>query len=277
MVKHEAARHAAGLLSESIQCLGLGLRDGLKPRLALMSFMVGLGVSLFWFAVFGLYAAELWQGAQSLASVGLIGTLKGVGEVTQALQGLVPVVMAGWFTKMVAAGLLLMGYALLVILSMRIILELVLMPRIQRVCLQRYPDLLPTEGATVMAGLRDTLGTLSTSVVGSLCCLLIPVIGGLLVLVLVSYMNIRSLLGDTLEDLATDDEVRQIIQGSRADMTVLGLACTALTLVPLLGLFAPVIMGASACHLTMRRLTVLRAAALLEQGKGQGASGALAT
>lgn len=277
MVKHEAARQAAGAVSESIQCLVLGLRDGLRPRLALMSFMVGLGVSLFWFAVFGWYAAELWQWAQSMASVGLIGTVKGVGEVTQALQGLVPVVTAGWFASVVAAGLVLVGYALLVIVSMRIILELVLMPRIQRVCLQRYPHLVPTDGATVMAGLRDTVGTLGTSVIGSLCCLLIPVVGGLLLLVLVSYLNIRGLVNDALEDLATDGEVRQVIKGSRVDMTVLGVACTALTLVPLLGLLAPVIMGASACHLTMRRLSILRAAERLVQGKDQGASGALAT
>ena len=59
--------------------------------------------------------------------------------------------------------------------------------------------------------------------VGSLFCLLIPVVGGGLALLLVGYLNVRGLVGDALEGVATDQERRQIVQRHRPQMLLLGL------------------------------------------------------
>ena len=67
-----------------------------------------------------------------------------------------------------------------------------------------------------------------------------------------------TLVGDALEGVATDQERRQIIQRHRPQMVALGLLCSVLMFVPLLGLWMPAVLGAATAHLGMRATLRLR-------------------
>jgi len=85
--------------------------------------------------------------------------------------------------------------------------------------------------------------------------LIIPVFGGLLFFLLASYLNVRSLINDATDGLVTDSEFRALLGKNRVEMLVLGVILSIVTVIPVLGFFAPVLLGASVCHLCMRDLS----------------------
>lgn len=254
---------------EAIKCLALGLRDGLRPRVALTSLLIWLMVIVFWCVVFWIWREDV----KSLATAALLLIAYGVAQMLMPVAGPATVsAMASGANALGAFAFLLSGpvaavvtglvvfgcFMLLCMLSVRILLELLLMGRIQAQCLQRYPALSRGVDNSWRRGLRDALGTLATFVIGGLLCLVIPLVGGLLLFLLASYLNVRSLVGDALDGVATDDERRAVIRSQRLNMLLLGLLGTLLMLVPLAGLVAPSVLGASVCHLCMRQVVRMR-------------------
>ena len=245
-----------GQSQDVLASLALGLRDGLRPGLLLSSIAIWLLAFLFWTLLLVAFRTEIWAWAQQalqglwqgLASAVLSGAL-----APAAASGL-----AGGFASFLAVLLILLAFALLVSLTVRIALELLLMARIQRQCLLRYPQLPTGVPGSLRAGLRSLVVTSATLIVGGLLCLLIPVVGGLLLFALGAYLNARSLVNDALDGVATPDEQRQFIRSRRFSLALLGLALSLLMVVPLAGLLAPTLMGASVCHLALRHVAATR-------------------
>lgn len=265
-------RHPVHAVPEVGISLMLGLRDGIRPRLALSSVLAGLVAFGFWLIVFVVWRSEIWALADLVAKGAMNGVLSliwsdSAGASAEAASGATTTApfwdkavtrIATPLGSIVNFLLVAASFALLVMLSMRLYLELFLMGRVQQQCVKHYPSLSGGAERSFHADVRSTITQLAILGAGVLL-LVIPVIGGILFFLLASYLNVRGLVNDALEDLATIEERRAIVQTMRVPMLLLGMAITGLLLIPLAGLFIPAILGASVCHLCMRALIRLRA------------------
>lgn len=251
--------------------LALGLRDGMRPRLALMSVLAGLVAFGVWLIVLIGWRTEIWALADVAAKWAMNGLLSlvwpdlsGEGQKVAAAGATATPLSEralGWIAKPLGSAVKLLlvagSFLLLIMLSMRLYLELFLMSRVQKQCLGSYPSLSPGAKGSFGVDALSTLKLLTVLCAGFLL-LIIPVIGGILFFLLASYLNVRSLVNDALEDLATAEERRTIVATMRVPMLLLGMVVAGLLLIPLAGLFIPAILGASVCHLCMRALIRLR-------------------
>ncbi len=220
-----------------LHALLLGLRDGLRPGLALSSLMWMIGVIIAWGLCFAL-APDRWWSLDALAAM---------------VQGLIP--LESTFAKPLAALGFVLAYVLLVIVSMALVILLVLMPRIRDTCLRAYPALQPAStGLALLGPWRNAVYLVSALLAGGVASLMLPVVGSLLMVTLVSYFNVRGLLYDALDGLATPAEQEAVLRRQRPAILLLGLLLSALALVPVLGLLSPLIMGTSASHLAFAAL-----------------------
>lgn len=240
-------------LKEVLIVLKLAIQDGIRPQLLGTSLVIGVGAVLLWAIIFGVFWTPIYQGVATVAgwilmalllalfvAAGMAHTGGQLGDFLQQVH-----VVFTW-------SLLIVLFLLLVIVTVRIALELILMSRIQKQCLKRYDNLPQNVQNAWHGGLVDTIKTMSAFVFGTVIGLFIPLIGGLLVLALGAYLNIRSLINDALEGVATDEERKALIKSNRRKMLLLGLLFTPMMLIPLAGLFVPVFMGASVVHLMVR-------------------------
>jgi len=222
-----------------------GWRDALRPRLALTSVVVACLATALMLVVFLVWHGPIVEGLASLARSGLSRLWAEPKD---------------WAVEVLAGLMTLLSFGLGVFLLVQLALQFWLMPRIQKYCLLRHTALNDHRAETSLRhGVMDGVRTLFTWLVGGLVCLLIPVIGGVLMLALSSYLTVRSLANDSLDGLASDDEIRALIRESRFQMLGLGILVTLIVLIPVVGLLVPVLAGTSTCHLMMTRLTRLRA------------------
>ena len=228
------------ILKEAAHSYRLGLRDALRPRLAFSSILVALAAAVLALVVFIVWADPIQRWAAHWVGLGLAWVWPTLGGVWVSVLKWLQVVT--W-------------YVLSTLLLMQVMLELWLMDRIQSVCLNRHPALAGRqhEGSFGL-GVLDAARTLAIGAAGTVVCLFIPLVGGLLLLALSSYLAVRSLVNDALQGLATDDEVRTLIRTSRPQMLALGLLLAMTALIPFAGFLVPVVAGASTCHLMMSRL-----------------------
>lgn len=155
-----------------------------------------------------------------------------------------------------------LAYVFAVLVTVRVLAELFLMGRVQKHVLESYPDL-----AAVTAASR-TFNKISFGIwirpwaalilLGPVC-LLVPVIGGVFLFVLLSYLNSRFLVNDAADNIASSAEVQHFLKANRIELLALGVLATLLNFVPLFGLLSPWATGSAVCHLTMRHLMRLSA------------------
>jgi uncharacterized protein involved in cysteine biosynthesis len=86
----------------------------------------------------------------------------------------------------------------------------------------------------------------------------IPGIGPALLFLLMGYINVRSLMNDALDGLVSERDRRTIIESNRLTMLLIGALLEGVVLIPMIGLFAPSILGMSVCHLCMRQTERLK-------------------
>lgn len=260
--------------------VGLGIRSAMSPGLLVLSFLTGIVCVISWAIVFNMYfddilklnafviamiTGSLIQGF--LADMGLWGLFELGSAVTTTATvtnpgalavGSIPLIGAGVFTSVIVWSVMLIEFAVLVLLTQRLLLEWLFMGRLQRLCLARYPNIVPNDEKMLLAGIRDSAGTLGTLLVGLLACYLIPFLGALALFLLIAYLNIRGLVADCLDGVVSPVELREVVTGNRLQMIVLGALMTFLSIVPIVGFLVPVLLGTSACHLALRSLTVVR-------------------
>ncbi|MED5621067.1 EI24 domain-containing protein [Ideonella sp. BN130291] len=248
---------------EAIACVTLGLRQALSVRAVLTSVLVWLIAALGWLVIFIVFREQVIHVAAVVGIVVFGGVLWLVGggrtattAVTMShVTGIGLGLLIGW-------GAMALLYVVLVVGTARIAVELLLMPTIQRKTLKHYPELKDpgyrSGSDSAALSMRNTVGPWIGTFSGFIVCLFIPIIGGVAMFLLLSYMNVRSLINDAADDVATAEQVRHILVHSRLEMLVLGVMLTGMSLVPLLGMLAPWFTGGAVCHFVMRRLSAQR-------------------
>lgn len=232
-------------LAEGLTCFALALREAIRPGLAAVSIVIG-AISLgLWLLVFSIWGSHVVHWCDLLSNA-ILGRLFGQGDSPSVLLASVGRVFAYLFATAL--------FIILVMVTVRVLLEFILMARIQRYCLPRYPSLKTGVPSSMTAGARDAMGATATLVIGGLLCLIIPIIGGVLFFFLASYLNVRGLVNDAVDGLASDEQRRAIIESRRVEMMILGVLVGVFTLVPFAGFLSPVVLGAGVCHLGMRAL-----------------------
>jgi hypothetical protein len=264
----------SGLVAQVSQAVRRGLGDGLKPRLVFLSIGMTLAAGVFWLIVFSVFHGPVWHAAEVAAQWFFQGAATSQGPEVAA--------STGWWASLwhsVAQGLstfvafliALAAFALLVMLTLQILLEVFLMPTVQRQCLKRYPDLPTDVAGSLRANLMTSLRLMLVLVAG-LALWIVPVLGGLAYFALAAYVMVRSLVNDALDGVASLEERKLLIRQHRGAMLGIGLLMNLLLVIPVAGLIVPSVLGASVCHLFMPALLDLRLqAALTAQADTAGA------
>lgn len=221
-------------IQESFICVALSLRDGLQPPISLISAMIWIISVMGWAVVFFFAHTPLLQALPEIPQL--------LPSINSALRYL-------------AVGAL---YIALVFITVRVSVEIWLMKRIQKFCLKYYPGLSLSHKRSILVSVRDAPKTAGTFLIGGAICLILPVAGPTLLFLLISYLNVRSLMNDALDELVSESDRRKIIESNRLSMLLIGALLGGLVLIPVIGLFAPSILGTSVCHLCMRQTLKLR-------------------
>lgn len=253
----------ASAFGEAFTCLGLALRDSLRPGILLRSSGLCLLAFGVWSWVFYSYFEQIatlagWISFVVIyggAALGLIPSLAGgsgggMGGIAGALAMLILYVAALTLVMLVTL------YAGVIVLSIRLALPWLLMAPLRSRSLRHYPSLSGRSPAPTqrLRGLRYRLGPWLGITAGLLLCLLIPLINGLLVLILLAYLNVRFLAPPALSRLASGAEQLTAIDQQRGAMAAFGLLMFLLALVPVLNLLLPALLAGGACHLAYRGL-----------------------
>ena len=249
---------------EAFICLGLALRSSLRPGILLRS--SGLCVAVFglwswvFYAHFGLIAQA--AGLISLfvvygaAVLGFLPSLGG-GTGVSGMAAIGPALgMLVVYAALLTVAMIVVLYVGAIVLSIRLALRWVLMGSLRARALEQYPRLAqrtPGEGNLLQAG-RFHLGPWLGLGIGPLLCLAVPLVNGVLLLLLLAYLNVRFLTPAALSGLASGEEQMQAVRRQRGAIVAFGLLILLLALVPVLNLLLPALLGAGSCHLAYRGL-----------------------
>lgn len=261
---------------EAFICLGLALRSSLRPGILIGSSGLCLLMTSFWGWLFythfefiakaaGLIASFVIMGA---AALGLLPSVSGGPATISAMANIAPALaLMAVYAALLAVAIVVVLYAGAVVLSIRLSLRWVLMGRLKTRTRSHYPSLLQRQPATtdlLRAGryhLGPWLGLGIGIGIGPLLCLLIPVVNGILMLMLLAYLNVRFLVPAALAGLASGAEQMRVVGAQRGALIAFGLLILMLAVVPVLNLLLPALLGSGVCHLAYRGLDRLDAAA----------------
>ncbi len=159
------------------------------------------------------------------------------------------------------------AYLPLIYVTSSIILGAFALPLIlEFIAKKEYPDIEQRHGGTNAGSIwNTTTATLVfiAALVFSLPFWLIPGVGFIVPMLLVSWFNQRTYGYDALVLHADKEEIRAVQQKLRAPMMVIGICCSLLLYVPLLNLLAPAFTGLTFVHYLLGNLRKLRAGAPL--------------
>lgn len=261
---------------EAFICLGLALRSSLRPGILIGSSGLCLLMTSFWGWLFythfefiakaaGLIASFVIMGA---AALGLLPSVSGGPATISAMANIAPALaLMAVYAALLAVAIVVVLYAGAVVLSIRLSLRWVLMGRLKTRTRSHYPSLIQRQPATtdlLRAGryhLGPWLGLGIGIGIGPLLCLLIPVVNGILMLMLLAYLNVRFLVPAALAGLASGAEQMRVVRAQRGALIAFGLLILMLAVVPVLNLLLPALLGSGVCHLAYRGLDRLDAAA----------------
>ncbi|MFT3870920.1 MAG: hypothetical protein QM715_20900 [Nibricoccus sp.] len=255
------------LVPDAVTCVALGLRDAISRKLILFSIGLWSSALVLWCIV--LVAA--WSAIKSFAGLIAAWMLLGIFSIfpnwlpasAQAKLAGVPLPVGAeallgpvfhgvtWFVLMllVVAG---------VTITVRIGLEFFLMPLIRSQVLRSYPPFPTHPTSSLFTPIKNAAKTATLVIAIGLPCLLIPVANVVLLFMLFGYLNVRTLVNEALDGLASPEEQRRVIQIARWRMVLVGSLLAAAVTVPFAGFIAASWTGASTCHLCLRTLLSLR-------------------
>lgn len=251
------ARRLRNQLGETIICLALGLRDSLRWQLLWRGWLLASLLALVWLVVF-----LVWREDVLVASLFFGGTrvyeyvlpflkfLPGLHIFASALALGVSILLAPF----VAAGLIVLSFLALLLVSFHWLAPRSLLPRIM-VCVERQYAIPKREEITPIQRLSlwQQVRLILTAVLGVAICLLIPVFGILFLLLWIGYLSARSQCFRVLSGSTGGDTSLQLLRRSRLPLMMIGTSMTLMLLVPIFGLIAPTAMTAAVAHL-MKRL-----------------------
>ncbi|WP_435634549.1 EI24 domain-containing protein [Pseudomonas solani] len=250
---------------EAFICLGLALRSSLRPDILLRSSGLCLLTLVFWSWVFYAHAEIILKAAGLLsffvvsgaAMFGLMPSLTGGPATVSGMAGIAPAVgLMLVYSALLALAMVGVLFVAAIVISIRLALRWVLMGSLRERALKPYPGLAsrsPAASDLLRAG-RYHLGPWLGIGLGPLLCLAIPLINGVLLIILLGYLNVRFLVPAALSGLASGAEQMQAVRRQRGAMIAFGLLILLLALVPVLNLLLPALLGGGACHLAYRGL-----------------------
>ncbi|WP_341677990.1 EI24 domain-containing protein [Niveibacterium sp. SC-1] len=246
-------------LKEALSCFMLGLRDARHPQSLLSTLCLWVFAWVAVGVVFYAFLERLFALAlEATATLIMVGSalIPDHGGGGLAGGGIAAAGTATVWGLGVAGVLVASTYVLLSLLTVRLLAEIFVMGWIRKRALSRYPALRERKAAPAARSpfLKEWAGTWGLLLI-SPACLLLPVAGSLLLLVLLCYLNARFLVNDALEDIPTDATPAQMSQELRLELLAIGLISVLACAIPFLGLLAPWATGAAVCHLNFRRLS----------------------
>ncbi len=254
-------------VSDAFTCALLGLRDGISPRLVFFSVSLWLGACVFW----ALLVAVAFSAIKAIASFFAAWSLLGIFRIfpnllpASAQAKITGVPLAEGAQALLGVGFsvatwIMFGLLLIVAIyaTVRLAVEFWLMPIIRRVVEKHYPPFPPRPPHSLLSSLTNLAKSGTLAVALGLPFLLIPVANVVLLFVLFGYLNVRTLVNEALDGLASREEQRQLIRGARLRMILLGTLLGGVPAIPLLGLMTPSWIGAATCHLCLRELQFSR-------------------
>jgi hypothetical protein len=256
-------------IREAFTCAVLGLRDGFSRRVILFSLGLWLGAVALWAVLLIIGWSQAYAVAAFLTAWMLLGVFRvfpswlpaetqakltntSLADGAQALLG--PVF--GTITWLVLALLILVA----IYITVRIAVEFWLMPIIREQVEKHYPPFPQKPPYSLLYSVTNIAKTGAVAVLLGLPFLIIPVVNAVLLFVLFGYLNVRTLVNEALDGVASREEQRFIIRQVRLRMIFLGTVLGGIPAIPILGFMAPAWVGASTCHLCLRELRQIRAA-----------------
>lgn len=251
---------------EAFICLGLGLRSSLRAGILLRSSGLCLLVFGLWTWAFyahfeliaqvaGLISLFVVYGAAVLGFLPSLGG--GAGASIGGMAGIAPALaMLMMYAALLTVAIIVVLYVGLIVLSIRLALRCVLMSSLRERALKYYPHLAQRApgGSNLLQAGRFHLGPWLGIGLGPLLCLAVPVLNGVLLLLLLAYLNVRFLVPAALSGLASGAEQMQAVRQQRGAITAFGLLILLLAVLPGLNLLLPALLGAGSCHLAYRGL-----------------------
>lgn len=252
------ARRLRSQLSETAICLALGLKDSLRWALLWRGVRLAAMLALFWLGVFVVWRVDLFKLALLLGGMGVYEYVLPLFQLVPVLAlygGALAVGTAIVLSPFAAVVLIIVTYLGLLLLSFRWLAVRSLFPRVLRCVERQYASPRP-DTPHAPAGLAWTqhLRLILTAVIGTAVCLLLPLTGGLFLLLWVGYLSTRSAALRTMKGVASGDHTLRLVRQARLPLTLIGTCMTLLLLVPVFGLIAPTAMTAAAAHLMKRSL-----------------------
>ncbi|WP_042554514.1 MULTISPECIES: hypothetical protein [Pseudomonas] len=251
---------------EATICLALAVRSSLglgvltrSCGLCLLAF--GLWTWLFYaqFEVIaqlaGMLSLFIVMGA---AVLGLLPGMGGAGAASlTGMAGIAPALgMLVLYAGLLTLAMICTLYIALIVISIRLALRWVLMDSLRERALRHYPTLAlrQAQPSQRLHGARYHIGPWLGLSVGTVLCLLIPLVNGVLLLLLLAYLNVRILIPAALSDLANGSEQMHAVRQQRGAMTAFGLLILLIAPLPGINLLLPALLGAGSCHLAYRGL-----------------------
>lgn len=236
--------------------LSLGLKDSFKSRYFLMLLLLWLTLFCVWAGVYFAFAPQIAAMVKTIIEQSL-------AWFNWSLPSFLTTVF--WAFGHVTAVLLVI---LAIFISLRLLIELILMPVLQRAILPAYPQLSNRYASpSLLKTLCFLLGHYAKFLILVVGCLFIPFVGHFLVLWISAYYTSTALVRDALDGVANFDSQTQLIRRAKWPLTFIGLACLFLTFIPFIGLFAPLILGASITHFCLRNVFTPEQQRQFHQGK----------
>lgn len=249
------ARRLRSQLSETAICLALGVKDSLRWTLLWRGVRLAAMLALFWLGVFIVWRVDLFTLALFLGGVGIYDYVLPLFREWLPFPGALAVGTAIVLSPFAAVVLIIVTYLGLLLLSFRWLAVRSLFPRVLRCVERQYASPRP-DSPHAPAGLAWTqhLRLILTAVIGTAVCLLLPVTGGVFLLLWVGYLSTRSVALRTMKGVTSGDHTLRLVRRARLSLTLTGTCLTLLLLVPVFGLIAPTAMTAAAAHLMKRSL-----------------------
>lgn len=267
----EPAVSQPSAVREVIACALRGFRDAISLRLIFFSIVVWVVAFSFcgssaWFGWSWLRAAAAWVAAWALLGVFVLfpsilpqsWQSKIVSsDLAQSAHDLLGVSfdLATW----IAAGVL---FVLGVLVAVTAGSELFLMRQVRLRVIPQYPAFAAPDAKAGRLASVGRLVKFGSITLLSLPLLLIPVLNILISVGLFGYLNVRTLVNDALEGLASPAEQRAVVIAARMRLLLLGLLLVAALAIPFAGLIGPGWIAAATCHLcygTLRRQRAITA------------------
>lgn len=161
-----------------------------------------------------------------------------------------------------AKALILIMLVPLIQLTALLILGVFGMPAmVDHVAERRFPDLVRRHGGSFRGSIwNSVVALLGMLLLGALSLpfWLFPPLWPILPVVILAWVNQRVLRYDALAEHADATEMKRIVSECRGALVALGAGLALVAYVPVLGLFAPVVVGLTFIHYLLARLKLLR-------------------